>query len=223
MKVPVGACSRRTCDERVVICVHRPELTHHHAVVSQVVLLVVILGGPEALQGLDAGRGFAAVQALVALSALESRRKLLLASREDERRVLDLEGGTGGVVTLPEQLQQILVGDYRRVEVDLEALGLVAERAVGGVWMVAARVADTRAPDPVDEPEPGVRSPESTNRERRGLQLIGDLQIDRWQGDRERDRGRLGGLVKWEVHRGHLLASRYPRECNTRAATAPAP
>ena len=42
--------------------------------------------------------------------------------------------------------------------------------------MRAARVAHARAPDPVDEPEPGVRSPESTVGERGGLKRVGDLQ-----------------------------------------------
>lgn len=56
------------------------------------------------------------------------------------------------------------------IEIDLEALGMVADAMIGRVRYTAARVTDARSPDSFDNPEPGVRSPESTHAERGGCQ-----------------------------------------------------
>ena len=43
------------------------------------------------------------------------------------------------MVAAPEDVQQLLVGDDRRVEIDLDGLGVVAEVVVGGVGFVRRR------------------------------------------------------------------------------------
>jgi hypothetical protein len=65
------------------------------------------------------------------------------------------------MVAAPEDLQQFLVRDDRRVEIDLDGLGVVAEVAVGGVLPRAAGVPYPGADDAVDSPELGIRTPES--------------------------------------------------------------
>ena len=47
--------------------------------------------------------------------------------------VLPGPGGLAGMVAAPEDVQQLLVGDDRRVEIDLDGLGVVAEAVVSGV------------------------------------------------------------------------------------------
>lgn len=73
------------------------------------------------------------------------------------------------MVAAPEDVQQLLVGDDRRVKIDLDGLGVVAEVVVGGVVLGAARVAYPGADDAVDSPELGIRTPESAQAEAGGL------------------------------------------------------
>ena len=79
-------------------------------------------------------------------------------------------------------LEQHIVGDDRRVEIDLEAFGVVLDVAIRGVAPAPAGIADTRPPDTFDDAELGVRRPESTNGERRGFEARGSEGVDRRLG-----------------------------------------
>ena len=81
------------------------------------------------------------------------------------------------MVAAPEDVQQLLVGDDRRVEIDLDGLGVVAEAVVSGVVLGAARVAYPGADDAVDSPELGIRTPESAQAEAGGLRAGGNCGI----------------------------------------------
>ena len=81
------------------------------------------------------------------------------------------------MVAAPEDVQQLLVGDDRRVKIDLDGLGVVTEVAVGGVGLRAARVPYPGADDAVDSPELGIRSPESAQAEGGGLGAGGNCGI----------------------------------------------
>jgi hypothetical protein len=130
--------------------------------VAPLVLLVVLLGEPEAPQWLDARRDLSPGARLEAVAGLEGGQKLLLTVRENQRGVLGGVRRSRGVVRQPEGVEKVVIADDLRVEVDLERLGVVAEAVVGGGIERAAGIADPRAPDTFDEPEPGIRSPEST-------------------------------------------------------------
>jgi hypothetical protein len=75
------------------------------------------------------------------------------------------------MVATPEDVQQFLVGDDGRIEVDLEGLGVVAEAAIGGIALGAAGVAYPGADDAMDGPELGLRTPESAQGKGGGLRL----------------------------------------------------
>jgi hypothetical protein len=74
-------------------------------------------------------------------------------------------------VVLEEQLDQLRVRPARRVDVELEALRVIFQVVVGREALAASAIADPGAPDSVETPEPGIRGPESAQRERRGLEL----------------------------------------------------
>lgn len=95
------------------------------------------------------------------------------------------------MMAAPEDVQQVLVGDDRRVKIDLDGLGVVAEVAVGGVGLRAARVPYPGADDAVDNPELGIRSPESAQAEGGGLGAGGNRGI---QGRNLSLRGLPGSL-----------------------------
>jgi hypothetical protein len=59
----------------------------------------------------------------------------------------------------------LLIGDLGGVEFHLDRLRMVADVLVVGVHRLAAGIADARADDPGDAPEPGVRAPESAQGE----------------------------------------------------------
>src|SRR5262245_15537896 len=93
------------------------------------VLLVVLLGAPERLRGLDRGgdRLPEAAALLEVLLALPGDRLLLGRVEEDDRAVLLAEIGAlavelGGVVVLPEDAEEVLVLHLRGVEVHLDDL-----------------------------------------------------------------------------------------------------
>ena len=91
--------------------------------------------------------------------------------------VLPGPGGLAGMVAAPEDVQQLLVGDDSRVEIDLDGLGVVAEVVVGGVALRAACVPYPGADDAVDSPELGIRTPESAQAEGSGLRVGGNCGI----------------------------------------------
>ena len=104
---------------------------------------------------------------------LQGQGFLPLTVIKNHRPVLPGPGGLAGLVAAPEDVQQFLVGDDRRVEIDLDGLGVVAEVVVGGVWPRAAGVPYPGADDALDSPELGIRTPESAQAEGRGLRVGG--------------------------------------------------
>jgi len=68
-------------------------------------------------------------------------------------------------VARPERGEQLVVRHDARVEVELERFAVIAQVVIGRIDEIATGVADARADDSAVTPEPGVGSPESTERE----------------------------------------------------------
>ena len=82
------------------------------------------------------------------------------------------------MVAAPEDVQQLLVGDDSRVEIDLDGLGVVAEVVVGGVVPSAACIIPYPGADnPVNSPELGIWTPESPQSEGSRLHVSGNRGI----------------------------------------------
>ncbi len=65
------------------------------------------------------------------------------------------------MVTIPENIQKLFVGDLLWVVVDLDSLCMVSQTFISGVLLGATSIADTSLDYPVNAPEPGVWPPES--------------------------------------------------------------
>src|SRR5690606_10070231 len=122
--------------------------------------------GQDRLEGVAAGLGGGALRLVV----VEDHRAVL------GSHVVALAHALGGVVALPEDLEQVGVGDAVGVEDHPYGLGVAGEAAadllVGGVGGVAARVADGRGDDAVlgaQPPEGAFHAPEAAHAE------LGDL------------------------------------------------
>jgi hypothetical protein len=72
-----------------------------------------------------------------------------------------------------EVCEEVAVGDDGRVVDDLDRLGVAADVAVGRTELIAAGVADAGLDDTRETPEPGVRTPESTECEDGGAEAAG--------------------------------------------------
>jgi hypothetical protein len=72
-------------------------------------------------------------------------------------------------VRSPEHVEQLGIRDDARIEVERERFGVIAEVVIRRIDVASTRVSDARANDSWVTPEPGVRRPESTEREDRGL------------------------------------------------------
>jgi hypothetical protein len=65
------------------------------------------------------------------------------------------------MVTIPENIQKLFVGDLLWVIIDLDSLGMVSQATISGVLFGATSITDTSPDYPINAPEPGVWSPES--------------------------------------------------------------
>src|SRR5271154_4447424 len=121
----------------------------------------------------------------------EDRRPVLAAEVE----ALAVAGG--GVVDLPECLEQLRVADLGRVEPHLDRLGVAgavpAYPLVGGVRDVAAGVARSSLQHPVDLAEGRLHTPEASRGECGALGTVRSVSFER------RRRRRVGGAVP-ELH-----------------------
>ena len=160
--------------------IHRQVLRHEFLVPAQLMFLVVVLRQIEAAglrhQSVDLGPARLGDpphgrlgQPLLPFIVVEDRRHVLPTPRPGAR-----------VVAAAEHLEQLRVGDPARIEIDLDGLGMVSEAAVGGVLAGATAVADPCADDARQTPEPGVRTPESTQGEGGGLDHRRCVDIHGW-------------------------------------------
>ena len=69
----------------------------------------------------------------------------------------------------PEDVQELLIGYPRRIKIDLDRFGMVAEASVGRGRFRAPAIAHACPDDTLDAPEPGVRPPESAEPKGGGL------------------------------------------------------
>src|SRR5690606_18684503 len=171
------------------------------------VLLVVVLGeveragrddlggdravagaGQHRLEGVPGGLG----GGLLGVGVVEDHRAVLGAD------VVALAEALGGVVALPEDLEQVGVGDLLRVEDDADRLGVAggagADLFVGRVGGVSALVADGGGDDSAlgaQPPEGALHAPEAAHAE------VGDLAAGRV------GRGERGAQHLVAVRHGH--------------------
>ena len=83
-----------------------------------------------------------------------------------------------GIMARPEDAQQIAVRYLRGIVIDLDGLGMVAERVVRGVLFCPASVPNARPDNSGKTPEPGVGSPESAHAEGGNSDLLRNNGID---------------------------------------------
>ena len=68
-------------------------------------------------------------------------------------------------MTVPENIQQLAVGYYRRVVDNFNRLAVITEAVIGGIIFGTPRITDTGTDDTLKTPEPGVGTPESAQSE----------------------------------------------------------
>ena len=110
--------------------------------------------------------------------------QLVFVAIPDRGPVLTAAHSANRVVRLPDQVDDRLAGNLRRIKLDLERLGVILEIVIGRKFLPAAGVTDSRAVDAFDDPKLGVGSPKSPEGKGRNLQVFRDRQINRWNGDR---------------------------------------
>jgi hypothetical protein len=141
---------------------------------------VIVLGQREVPRRFDGGVEPAAARGFEALFRLERQTVLLFAVVENGRAVLSTPRRAGGLMAGPEDVEQLLIGDDVRIEIDLDRLAVVAQAVVGGVFPDAAGIAYARADDTLETPELGVGSPESAQAEGGGLDVLRSIAVERW-------------------------------------------
>ena len=143
----------------------------------QVVFLMVLFGQGEVAGREDFGGDRVLQPGRHLVPGLQGQGFLPLTVIKNHGPVLPGPGRLAGMVAAPEDVQQMLVGDDRRVKIDLDGLGVVAEAVVGGVGLGPACVAYPGADNAVDSPELGIRTPESAQAEGSGLRVGGNCGI----------------------------------------------
>src|SRR6185295_1919329 len=97
---------------------------------------------------------------------------------KNRRHVLAAVGAAAGIVRVPENVENLRVRNLLGIEIDLDRLSVVADVVIGRILCRAAAVADARANHSRKTPKLGVRSPESPERESRGLRFGRRGRID---------------------------------------------
>jgi hypothetical protein len=81
------------------------------------------------------------------------------------------------MMTAPKDVQQLLVRDDGRIVVDLDGFGVIAEAVIRGVWRGAPRVSYPGAPNAMNGPELGIRTPKSAQGKGGSLRFGGNFNI----------------------------------------------
>ena len=180
----VEACRRGRVDEVTELRIRRTQLIHQLAIALQVVLLVIVLSTIETIGWQNLDKDLPVQTRRHLLPSLGGQALLFLASEEDGRHVLTAPRRTGRVLAGEEEIEQLAVGDSIGIKIELHRLSVVTEVMVGGLRFGATGVAHSSPDDRVETPEPGVRSPESSQGESRGLDSRRNQEIDRraWGG-----------------------------------------
>ena len=98
---------------------------------------------------------------------------------ENSIAILVLIGGDGRVVALPENVQQLGIADLLRIKFDSDNFTVIIEVVVIRVLSRPASIADSRAVDSGDTPEPGVDTPESAQGEQGEFRIFRNCRINR--------------------------------------------
>ena len=70
-------------------------------------------------------------------------------------------------MAVPEGVQQLFIGNPRRIVIDLNRLRVIPKIVIGGVLLRSSGISNAGANDTRDAPEPGVGTPESAERKGR--------------------------------------------------------
>ena len=182
VEIGVDPRSGGRIDDVVELRVHASVLPHDRAVSLQRVFLVIVLRQIERGGGRYVRLDGPAEPRLFLGLRLLGQALLLSAVEEDGRFVLAADTAPRRVVACEEDLEQLLVRDHARVEVELHGLGVVAEVVVCGVELGPAGIADPGPYHSFEAPELGLRAPESAQGEGGRLKGGGGGQIDRGKG-----------------------------------------
>lgn len=71
-------------------------------------------------------------------------------------------------MTLPKMLQQLVVGDLRRVIVDLDGLRVITNVSISWMCRCAAGISNSGTNNSLNNPEPGFDTPKSAKPKRGG-------------------------------------------------------
>jgi hypothetical protein len=153
------------------------------------VVLVLGLGLPERPGGLDRGHGLLGPQSRGVDVGDRVAGDLLLLGREREDRravarsdVVALTVHRRRVVDLEEEREDVAVRGLRRVEDDLDSLGVTRVLTIGRVIVASARVADAGVQHARLAADQVLHAPEAAAREDGGLGAggAGDLALVEW-------------------------------------------
>jgi hypothetical protein len=98
---------------------------------------------------------------------------------EYDGSVLAGPGPAGRIVAFPEEVQELAIGGFRRVVINLYGLSMIAEIVIGRCGLCASCIADPCSDDTGMAPEPGVRPPESAHGKGCRFYPRGNSEIDR--------------------------------------------
>lgn len=96
-------------------------------------------------------------------------RQLLFRPIEDRIDVLAASSIPAAIVLLPEDFQQVTIGDFFRIIIDRKRFGVVIEIVVARILFLTSAISGTGAENAVETPELGVGAPESSEAEGGGF------------------------------------------------------
>ena len=164
----VGPCGCGSVDKLLQTGKAPFQLQGHRLVAAQIVFLMIVLSPGEPGEILSFGLHLP-LRVLPPRHSFSPSRTLVVIVKKNGRHVLPSIGLSEGVVPLEKTIQYLGVGNLLRVELDLSALGVVADSVIGGVLSGAGGITDPGDKDSWKTPKLGVGSPESSQGEGGGF------------------------------------------------------
>ena len=140
---------------------------------------MVVLRPRKSREGTDLGEHGESVSRFHRAFRLLRGLPLFLVVVKDHRRVLAAHRRNRRVMRDEKHVKKLPVRDRFRVEVHLDRLAVPVDVVVRRVGRCPSRIPDSRPENASKQPEPGVRSPESPQRERRRPASRDNAHIDR--------------------------------------------
>ena len=130
---------------------------------------MVVFGQVKLAGGNNLGMDFALYPGGYLISRFYGQHFLLVVMKEYGGHVLARPGTGTRAMALPENRYKLFIRDLGGIIVELDGLSMIAQIMISRIFFSTSRISHPGVHHPFEDPEPGVRTPESPESKRGGF------------------------------------------------------